>query len=695
MLAWPWSNDYRELFLRHPQPLFVYERETLRILDVNDAACAEYGYERAELLRRTLWDIRPEADRVLFGQAIRQRRDGRTATSLWRHQRADGSTFYADVTVNHLTFEGRAAGIVCTIDASQRLAVSRALSDSRAALADAQELAHLGSFEIDLVTGETRWSPELYRLLGVDPAREQPTSLRRFDHPDDGAAVAAEIERARTEHDAFSSEHRIRTRDGRELYVIERGRYVFGAGKPRRAIGVVLDITEHKKTERRLRQLAERDSLTGLPNRGLLRDTVQRAIERAGSRAASFAIVFVDLDRFKRINDTMAHAAGDDLLRTIATRMVDVIGERGVVARAGGDEFAIVLDGIEDETAAVALGHEVLGAIARPHGYESARLFVTASIGIALFPRDGTTPDELLSSADTAMFRAKGRGGNAVATCTAETQRAALAELELEGALRDALERGLLQVAYQPIVDANSGAVVGLEALARWSRDGLEIYPETFIPLAESRGLILSLGGFVLERAAAFARELNDAGFPLTMSVNLSPLQFRDPALGDSVRDVLDRTGLPPGQLQLELTETAYIGPDSDLRSISEIEKLGVRLSIDDFGTGYSSLGYLKHLPVNSLKIDRSFVRDILTDVADQAIVRAVIAVAANLALSVVAEGVETRAQADYLRGLGCTHFQGYHFAYPLEPMALRAFLKGSRIERSSAEGAPSRAPVL
>jgi len=668
------TQVYREMFEHHPQPMWVYEIATLRLLEVNEAACAAYGYTRDQFLKMTSEDLRPEADRER--DAAPQRRSDGGAT-LWRHMRADGTTFYVDLTSGPFFFEKKPARIVLAVDATARLAVSRALADSRTALNEAQELAHLGSFETDLHSGEMRWSAELFRIYGVDPAHERPMLLYEFDHPDDAEAIAAEIDRARADGGSFTLEHRIRTRDGRERHVFERGRYFYEGGKPRRMVGAVLDITERKHAEERLRRLAEHDTLTDLPNRTLIRVMLSAAIERAVREGTQLGVLFVDLDRFKSINDTIAHAAGDDLLRELAVRLATTLEGRGTIGRPGGDEFIVILEGLRDETAGVAIAYELLAAIAEPLAYEEAPLVVTASVGMALFPRDGSTPDELLRSADSAMYAAKARGGNSVDTYRPSLHLAAVAELELERALRGALEREDLTVAYQPIVDAVTGRVVALEALARWVENGIEIEPNDFIPLAEATGLIVRLGTYVLHKACGVARRLRDEGFgDITMCVNISARQFREFDFAGRVRAALEAAELPAEALGLEITESAYISVESGVRNMEALEELGVQMSIDDFGTGYSSLGYLKRLPVDAIKIDRSFVRDILIDSADQAIIRAIIAVAKNLDLVVIAEGVETAEQAEYLRVLGCTQLQGFFYARPLTPDKLEAFIR-------------------
>ncbi len=659
--------------------MWIYEVATMRFLDINEAACAAYGFSRAQFLRMGLDDIRPESDRSIVRKSLERYTPERGATTrLWRHRRADGHTFYADVTSAELIFEKKKARIVLAIDATARLAVSRALSESRSALAEAQELAHLGSFETDLATGEMRWSTELFRIFGVDPALEHPAYLYEFDHEDDRLAVEAEIERARVERTSYTSEHRIRTRDGRERYVFERGRFFFDAdsSEPRRVIGAVLDITDRKTIEGQLRVLAQHDALTQLPNRTLLRERLVEAIARADENHTSVGVYFVDLDRFKTINDTIAHAAGDRLLCELADRLSKLVGDAGTVARPGGDEFIVVLDGVDSDIDGLAFAYDALAAISRPLPYEDTSVIVTASIGLAIYPRDGTTPDELLRSADTAMYAAKARGGNAIDVYASHLHDRAIAARELERALRDALDRDAIDVAYQPIVDARTGDVTSVEALARWSEGGRIISPDAFIPLAEETGIILRLGTYVLERSCREAMRLTALGFDqLTMCVNISTRQFRQPEFFETVRDALARSGLAPHRLQLEITESAYLSVDSGLRNIDALKALGVALSIDDFGTGYSSLGYLKRLPVDALKIDRSFVADILLDPADQAIVRAIIAVAANLGMSVIAEGVETLAHAKFLRDLGCSQLQGFYFARALAPDDLVRFL--------------------
>lgn len=670
------AGDYRPVFVGHPQPMWIFDLATLRFLDVNKAACRAYGYSRRRFLSMTIGDIRPHEDdqRLLEHLTELRRADVQaTAQTLWRHRRADGSVFYADVMSNGIVFRGKDARIVLALDATARLAVSRALTESRTALAEAQELAHLGSFETDFESGEMRWSSELYRILGVDPACERPSMLYAFDHPDDAVAIGREIERGRREGGPYTIEHRIITRDGRERYVYERGQFFPQSGEPCRVVGAILDITERKGAEERLRFLAHHDVLTGLPNRTLLDERLTAAVARAAADQTPVAVLFIDIDRFKSINDTIAHAAGDHVLRELAARLEGTIRADALVARPGGDEFTVVFEGSEED--ALALADRLRMILAEPIAYHAVALRVSGSIGLALYPRDGVTPSELLRSADAAMYAAKARGGNAIAVYAPELHTRALHEVELERTLRLAIERETIGIIYQPIVAAQSGLPVGCEALLRFENDGRAISPAEFVPLAEATGLIVPLGAFVLGRACSEAKRLVLSGHEaFTMCVNITARQLRDADFITTVRQALDTAALAPHHLQLEITESAYVGAETVVGNLQALHALGVRLSIDDFGTGYSSLGYLKRLPVDTLKIDRSFVCDILVDTADQAIVRAIVAVAQNLGLSTVAEGVETLEQATWLGQTGCEGLQGYYFSRPLAAEALHAY---------------------
>lgn len=440
-------------------------------------------------------------------------------------------------------------------------------------------------------------------------------------------------------------------------------------------------IREQQEAEAHIQRLAHFDALTGLPNRVLLKDRSDQAIEIARRHGQSLAVLFLDLDHFKKVNDSLGHRVGDELLRQLSARLRTAVREQDTVARLGGDEFVLVLPGT-DMQGATHVASKVMELAAQPFQVEQTELAVTPSIGIALYPDDGRDFDTLCKCADTAMYRAKRDGRNALRFFTGEMQAQSVRALTLENALRRALERAQLQLHYQPQIELASGRVVGAEALLRWQHPELgAVSPAEFIPVAESCGLILPIGEWVLRRAAQQLREWRNAGLAeLTMAVNLSSVQFRHADLPALVSRVLDEVGLPPQLLELELTEGVAMGdPLGAIGVMNDLHSRGIRLSIDDFGTGYSSLSYLKKFRVYKLKIDQSFVRELTEDPDDRAIVGAIISMAGSLGLTAIAEGVETEGQLEFLRERGCAEGQGYLFSRPLPAAAFAAFVRDHR----------------
>jgi len=396
-------------------------------------------------------------------------------------------------------------------------------------------------------------------------------------------------------------------------------------------------------------------------------------------------MLFLDLDNFKRVNDTLGHAAGDQLLLEVVARLARSTRESDTISRQGGDEFLLLLNDIPDLETVERIASEILAAMSDPVEVSGHELNASCSIGVAIYPDDGDDFDVLLQKADTAMYNAKAAGRNTYRFFDEHINQQAHEHLLLQSRLQQALFRAEFYLHYQPQLDIESGSVVGVEALLRWHNPELgEVGPARFIPVAEDCGLIVPIGAWVLEQACRQAQLWRQAGWPeLSMSVNLSALQFRRAGLIETVAGALERSGLPPHLLELELTESILLQDvENNLEIVRQLKALGVQLSIDDFGTGYSSLSYLKRFAVDRLKIDRTFVRDISTDPDDAAIVRAVIQLARSLRLGVIAEGVETKEQLAFLREEGCEEVQGYLFSRPLAPAALQAFLNGSRAIR-------------
>jgi diguanylate cyclase (GGDEF)-like protein/PAS domain S-box-containing protein len=441
------------------------------------------------------------------------------------------------------------------------------------------------------------------------------------------------------------------------------------------------DISERKEAEARIERLAFFDPLTELPNRTLLGDRAARAISAARRRNGSLAVLFLDLDHFKNVNDSLGHRIGDSLLLEATRRLLDVVRGEDTVSRLGGDEFMLIIQGVDADGAA-RVAEKLLATFSEPFHLENQEILVTASIGIALYPADGTKFETLYSAADTAMYRAKRDGRNGYCFFTVEMQAQAMRYLKVENALRHALQQNEFRLVYQPQIALADGRVVGAEALLRWQQPALgDVPPSEFIPIAESSGQILPIGEWVLRTAAAELKTWLDDGIgELTMAVNLSAVQFRHPRLPEAIVEIAGEAGLPARLLELELTEsTTMDDPERARVTLERLNGVGVRLAIDDFGTGYSSLGYLKRFKVHKLKIDQSFVRDLLVDPEDHAIVQAIIRLAGSLEMRTIAEGVETAEQREVLRAMGCDEIQGWLVSRPLDAAAFGEFLAARR----------------
>ena len=467
--------------------------------------------------------------------------------------------------------------------------------------------------------------------------------------------------------------------DGTSFPVEYRSHPMYHDGELMGSVVTFVDISEHKIAEAELHRLAYYDNLTGLPNRPLFNDRLHQAVADAKRRGTFVVVMLLDIDRFKVINDTMGHQAGDRLLQEIARRLKQGVREGDTVARLGGDEFALVLTGVPDMHGVSHLAKSVLARFAAPTTIDGREVFTGASIGVALYPTDTLDTESLLKFADSAMYHAKESGRNNYQFYSHEMTTSVQARLHLETDLRHALERGELFLHYQPQVDAASGRITGVEALLRW-RDGSGaiISPAQFIPLAEETGLIVPIGDWVLETACRQLKRWHDAGHTeLTISVNVASRQFREPFFAQGVARIFADSGVLPAAIELEITESLLLENNEETRrTLDTIKVLGASLAIDDFGTGYSSLSYLKRFPLDRVKIDQSFVRDLGTDPDDLAIVRAIIALSRSLKLDVIAEGVETKDQLALLRSEGCDDYQGFLFARPMDADSVTRLLE-------------------
>ena len=489
-----------------------------------------------------------------------------------------------------------------------------------------------------------------------------------------------------------------RRKDG-TTFPVESFRRVVASVEGDIIVATARDISARRQTEAQLAYLAQFDSLTDLPNRLLFRDRLAQTIAQAQRTRHPAAVLLIDLDRFKLVNDTQGHAVGDELLKETALRLSQCVRNGDTVGRFGGDEFGVVLSGLGKPGDASRVAQKMLDALARPVVLNGHETYITASVGITLYPGDGTEPDSLLANADVAMYRAKELGRNQCQYFTQEMNERAQQWMVMGTALRRALECEEFRLYYQPKVDLATGKVCGFEALLRWQHPGRGlVYPLEFIPLLEDTGLIVPVGEWVLQSACAQVKAWRDAGLPaLPVAVNLSARQFQQKDLESSVRRILREVGVDPSLIQFELTESLLMrDPEGAARTLLSLKELGVRLSVDDFGTGYSSLAYLKRFPLNELKIDRVFVRDIATNPDDAAITLAIISLAHSLGLEVVAEGVETEAQLNLLRLHGCDEMQGFYFARPQTATDCTATLiEGRRLKEPAANEKQSAPEVL
>jgi len=590
------------------------------------------------------------------------------------------------------------------------LRANQAFSDlekNRESLENAQRIAHLGSWEWELPRDNVHWSDETYRILGIAPDAIAPSfsAFLHYVHPDDRDAVQESMRRLLQMREFVGQVVRIRRQDGGVRHAQLQGvRHLDSAGSITRLSGTIQDVTEIKEAEERIRHLAYYDAITGLPNRQFFIERLQQALVHAKRYQRLLGLLSLDLDQFKRTNDTLGHSAGNELLLSVSQRLSDAVrapdtfaheGKETIfghdmastVARLGGDEFSLLITELTHYHDAAKVARRMLEELRKPFRVAKQEVFVSVSVGLALYPLDGDDAETLIKNAGAAMHFAKDQGRDNYQFYSRAMNATALEKLSMEAQLRRALERDELLLHYQPKIRPATGEIVGLEALIRWEHPELGLVsPAQFIPLAEETGLIVPLGEWVLLNACRQNQDWQRLGYPpVHVAVNIASLHFRQGTLGQSVATALQKSGLHPSWLELEVTESMLMdSAETTLATLSTLKGMGVRLAIDDFGTGYSSLSYLKRFPLDTLKIDRSFVKDLPHDAEDAAIAKAIIAMAHSLKLEVVAEGVETAEQLAFLQQHGCDLVQGFLFSKPMAAAAFHDVLSGKKLKTAA-----------
>ncbi|MFZ1918813.1 MAG: EAL domain-containing protein [Terriglobales bacterium] len=567
--------------------------------------------------------------------------------------------------------ERRQAQESLRLEAMAREQAETELRRSEERMRMAMKAAKIGFWDLDVIKDEHVWSDACKALLGVPPnTRASYRALKRVVHPDDWKMMQAKIDGAIQEKLDYVVEFRVTWPDNSVHWCMSSGRAFYdNAGRVTRMSGITMDIDERKYAEDRVQFLAYYDALTALPNRALLHDRLTKALASARRQKHKVALLFLDLDHFKDINDSLGHAVGDLLLQEVAARLKRWAREQDTVARLGGDEFLIVLTSVKDTPDAAIAAERLMDAMTAEFVVQGHSLRVGCSLGISIFPEHGTDGETLIKNADAAMYSAKDHGRNNFQLFADAMNAQVVERLTLENSLRLALEKKELFLVYQPQMDIVSGKITGLEALLRWQHPDLGLVPpDKFIRIAENSGLIVPIGEWVLRTACSQARKWQDEGLlAVPVAVNVSAVQFRQESFCELIGRVLSETGLASQYLELELTESLLLtNAHVTFSVLQDLRAMGLKLAIDDFGTGYSSLSYLRQFPLSKLKIDRSFIRDVAVNPDDAAITAAIISMARSLNLKVIAEGVENDAQVLFLRARQCDEIQGYYFSKPL-----------------------------
>jgi diguanylate cyclase (GGDEF)-like protein/PAS domain S-box-containing protein len=675
------EREYRTLTENSPDVIIRYNLSGERIY-INPMGEKLFGRSATEILGKKATEISPipveTAFMDKFIEVTRTKNSIETETEFtnptgekgWGHMRIVPE-FDAEGNVISILTIGR--------DITERKRNEEQLKYKEERLREAQQIAKIGSWEIEFPGLKLTWSDEIFRIFEINPQTSHPSYDHFLNaiHPDDRTYVDQTYSEALEKKIPYDAVHRLLMSDGRVKYVHERAITIYDEEDiPIRTVGTVQDITEQKKTEKKIQHMALHDALTGLPNRVLAKERMENTIRYAQENGTKTALLFIDLDGFKTINDTLGHSVGDSILKQVANRLKECIRSLDTLCRLGGDEFLLILSGIESNQDIVVIVEKVLEEFTSPINVLHHNLPVSMSIGIALYPDHGEHFESLLQKSDTAMYKAKDAGKNTYCFYSEQMKHILIAEFKLQNDLRQALRENQFLLHYQPQIDLATKRIVGVEALIRWSHPQLGMIPPMqFISIAENNGLIVPIGEWVIHEACRQLALWKEQGIRTSIAINISAIQFKRGNLVEIVEKALQESGIEPSCLEFELTESIMMhDTEKTLEVVRQLKNLGLQLSIDDFGTGYSSLAYLKRFTVDKLKIDQSFVRDIVSDPEDAIIVSTIIQMAKSLNLKTIAEGVENQAVLEIIESFECDEVQGYHYSKPIEASAFEAF---------------------
>ncbi|MCB1685386.1 MAG: EAL domain-containing protein [Pseudomonadales bacterium] len=675
------EEKFEQVFLRSPDGIIILKQQDLSIYDINTAFVDASGYSREALLGKSILELDAFFDPNELKEASRELAEqGTFSNREMRLKTRDGSSIRALVSATLVDINDSPCVLCVTKDINELRSAEEKLRQSEQRFRGAFENAPIGILLVDNEGRIFQANNFAAEMLGFEDLSLDNMHISRLIPSEDRSQFKETLQRLMTgKDDTLRVERRLLRNDSLEIWtnlhvVVQRD----NDGTPQYLIVQLADISEMKLSQRRMERMAFYDTLTDLANRRLFFDRLSQVIEHTQRGNHLAGLLYLDLDQFKRVNDTLGHEIGDVLLQEVASRLSRCVRKEDTVGRPGGDEFTVLLSDIRTPSDASLVAEKILKALRQPLNISGHQLVITPSIGIAIIPDDGRDPNALMKNADLAMYRAKEHGRNNFQFYSEEMNTNAVKRLRTEYELRRALDRQEFELFYQPKVRLSDQRIVGVECLIRWHHpDRGLLSPVEFIDIAEETGAIVDMGNWIITEACRTGKLLSDQqGAELEIAINMSPRQFKDPNLVANIRRALRESGLNPACLEIEITETMLMSEvEAANQTVRKLHGLGLKLAIDDFGTGYSSLNYLKKFPIDTVKVDRSFIMDIPGSADDMAITSAVIAMAHRLNMSVVAEGVETRAQLEFLQSNECEFAQGYLFSKPVPLASIRPML--------------------